>query len=114
MYRFICLRLGSTPYSHLTGREVIQRVPQGLRPDFPKDNGRHELYNLMSRCWHKNPQMRPSFSQARLEISRTLHKWIDDDSASTSDYMDVSGFSEDLEHGMVYFNHRISEFECEI
>uniref|UniRef100_A0A1A9W4R9 Protein kinase domain-containing protein n=1 Tax=Glossina brevipalpis TaxID=37001 RepID=A0A1A9W4R9_9MUSC len=105
--------LGSTPYSHLTGREVIRRVPQGLRPDLPKE-GRHEFYNLMSRCWHKDPQMRPSFSQARLEITRSLHKWVDDDSASNSDYMDVSGFSEDLEHGMVYFNHRISEFECEI
>ncbi|XP_013117442.2 mucin-2, partial [Stomoxys calcitrans] len=104
--------LGSTPYSHLTGREVIRRVPQGLRPDLPKE-GRHEFYNLMSRCWHKDPQMRPSFSQCRLEITRSLHKWVDDDSAA-SDYMDVSGFSEDLEQGMVYFNHRISEFECEI
>ncbi|XP_058983414.1 mucin-5AC-like [Musca domestica] len=104
--------LGSTPYSHLTGREVIRRVPQGLRPDLPKE-GRHEFYNLMSRCWHKDPQMRPSFTQCRLEINRSLHKWVDDDSAA-SDYMDVSGFSEDLEQGMVYFNHRISEFECEI
>lgn len=103
---------GSTPYSQITGREVIRRVPQGLRPDLPKE-GRHEFYNLMSRCWHKDSQMRPSFSQCRLEISRSLHKWVDDDSAA-SDYMDVSGFSEDLEQGMVYFNHRISEFECEI
>lgn len=57
--------------------------------------------------------MRPSFTQARLEISRSLGKWVEDESAA-SDYMDVSGFSEDLEHGMVYFNNRISEFECEI
>lgn len=104
--------LGSTPYSQLTGREVIRRVPQGLRPDLPKES-RHEFYNLMSRCWHKEPHMRPSFAQSRLEITRSLHKWVDDDSAA-SDYMDVSGFSEDLEHGVVYFNHRISEFECEI
>jgi len=103
---------GSTPYSQLTGREVIRRVPQGLRPDLPKES-RHEFYNLMSRCWHKEPHMRPSFAQSRLEITRSLHKWVDDDSAA-SDYMDVSGFSEDLEHGVVYFNHRISEFECEI
>ncbi|KAH8410688.1 hypothetical protein KR222_005137, partial [Zaprionus bogoriensis] len=104
--------LGSTPYSHLTGREVIRRVPQGLRPELPKES-RHEFYSLMSRCWHKEPHMRPSFAQSRLEITRSLHKWVDDDSAA-SDYMDVSGFSEDLEHGVVYFNHRISEFECEI
>ncbi|BFF98182.1 mucin-5AC [Drosophila madeirensis] len=104
--------LGSTPYSQQTGREVIRRVPQGLRPELPKES-RHEFYNLMSRCWHKDPHMRPSFAQSRLEITRSLHKWVDDDSAA-SDYMDVSGFSEDLEHGVVYFNHRISEFECEI
>uniref|UniRef100_A0A182WC02 Mucin-5AC n=1 Tax=Anopheles minimus TaxID=112268 RepID=A0A182WC02_9DIPT len=30
------------------------------------------------------------------------------------DHSDVSGFSEDLEQGVVYFNRRISEFECEI
>lgn len=96
----------------MSGREVVRSVPNGARPDIPKE-GRHEFYNLMSRCWHKEPHMRPSFLEARIEISRFLCKWVDDDSAG-SDYMDVSGFSEDLEHGMVYFNHRISEFECEI
>ncbi|XP_054736130.1 serine-rich adhesin for platelets [Anastrepha obliqua] len=104
--------LGSTPYAHLSGREVIRRVPSGLRPELPKE-GRHEFYNLMNRCWQNDPHQRPSFTYARKEISYYLHKWVDDDSTA-SDYMDVSGFSEDLEHGMVYFNHRISEFECEI
>jgi len=65
----IFLISGSTPYSQLTGREVIRRVPQGLRPDLPKES-RHEFYNLMSRCWHKEPHMRPSFAQSRLEISK--------------------------------------------
>ncbi|XP_017480510.1 PREDICTED: uncharacterized protein LOC108369832 [Rhagoletis zephyria] len=104
--------LGSTPYANHSGREVMRRVPSGLRPELPKE-GCNEFYNLMVRCWHKDPHLRPSFSYARQEISRSLHKWVDDD-ATGSDYMDVSGFSEDLEHGMVYFNHRISEFECEI
>lgn len=103
---------GSTPYANLTGREVIRRVPNGLRPELPKQS-RLQFYNLMTRCWHKDSHLRPSFSYARQEISRSLHKWVEDDSAE-SDYMDVSGFSEDLEHGMVYFNQRISEFECEI
>lgn len=104
--------LGSTPYANLSGREVIRRVPNGLRPELPKE-ARLEFYNLMTRCWHKDSHLRPSFSYARQEISRSLHKWVEDDSAE-SEYMDVSGFSEDLEHGMVYFNQRISEFECEI
>ncbi|XP_067647121.1 uncharacterized protein Tie isoform X2 [Eurosta solidaginis] len=104
--------LGAIPYANLSGREIIRRVPNGLRPELPKE-GRHEFYNLMTRCWNKDPNLRPSFTYARQEISRTMHKLVEDDSAS-SDYMDVSGFSEDLEHGIVYFNHRISEFECEI
>ena len=66
----------------------------------------------MSACWHKDARQRPTFREARYEISKALGKWVDDD--ATSDYMDVSGFSEDLEHGMVYFNRRISEFECDI
>lgn len=104
--------LGCTPYPNLSGREVIRSVPNGIRPELPQD-GRPEFYDLMQRCWRKDPQLRPSFREARNEISRISCKWHDDDLA-TSDYMDVSGFSEDLEHGMVYFNRRISEFECEI
>lgn len=47
-----------------------------------------------------------------MELSRSLCQWEIED--TSSDYLDVSGFSEDLEHGVVYFNRRISEFECEI
>lgn len=104
--------LGATPYSHLSGREVVRHVLQGTRPELPKD-GRHGFFDLMMQCWHKVPSMRPTFREARAEIARSVCKWLDED-AATSDYMDVSGFSEDLEHGMVYFNQRISEFECEI
>lgn len=104
--------LGATPYSNLSGREVVRHVLQGTRPELPKD-GRHGFFDLMLQCWHKVPSARPTFREARAEIARTVCKWLDDD-AATSDYMDVSGFSEDLEHGMVYFNQRISEFECEI
>ncbi|XP_055844965.1 uncharacterized protein LOC129911260 [Episyrphus balteatus] len=104
--------LGATPYSNLSGREVVRHVLQGTRPELPKD-GRHGFFELMLQCWHKVPSMRPTFREARAEISRSVCKWLDED-AATSDYMDVSGFSEDLEHGMVYFNQRISEFECEI
>ena len=66
----------------------------------------------MSRTWRKDPQLRPTFAEARNELSHTLCQWEVDD--TTSDYLDVSGFSEDLEQGMVYFNRRIPEFECEI
>lgn len=66
----------------------------------------------MSRAWRKDARQRPTFKDARNELARALCQWEVDDNAS--DYLDVSGFSEDIEHGMVYFNRRISEFECEI
>ncbi|XP_055603843.1 mucin-4, partial [Uranotaenia lowii] len=107
--------LGCTPYPNLSGREVVRNVPNGSRPDIPTDC-RPELYDLMQRTWRKDPRQRPTFSEARNCLARTLCQWQleETDTSNTSEYLDVSGFSEDLEQGMVYFNRRISEFECEI
>ncbi|XP_053689553.1 mucin-5AC [Sabethes cyaneus] len=107
--------LGCTPYPNLSGREVVRSVPNGIRPDIPPDC-RPELYDLMHRTWRKDPRQRPTFSEARTSLARTLCQWQleETDTSNTSEYLDVSGFSEDLEQGMVYFNRRISEFECEI
>ncbi|KXJ79718.1 hypothetical protein RP20_CCG027943 [Aedes albopictus] len=107
--------LGCTPYPTLSGREVVRSVPNGARPEIPPDC-RPELYDLMQRTWRKDPRQRPSFSEARNCLARTLCQWQleETDTSNTSEYLDVSGFSEDLEQGMVYFNRRISEFECEI
>lgn len=109
---FVCTQMpGCTPYPTLSGREVVRNIPNGTRPDIPIDC-RPELYELMSRTWRKDPRQRPTFTEARTELSRSLCQWEIDD--NSSDYLDISGFSEDLEHGMVYFNRRIPEFECEI
>uniref|UniRef100_A0A182JE06 Uncharacterized protein n=1 Tax=Anopheles atroparvus TaxID=41427 RepID=A0A182JE06_ANOAO len=107
--------LGCTPYPNLSGREVVRSVPNGARPEVPADC-RPELYELMQRTWRKDPRQRPTFTEARACLARTLCQWQleDNDTSNTSEYLDVSGFSEDLEQGMVYFNRRISEFECEI
>ncbi|XP_065082581.1 mucin-2 [Ochlerotatus camptorhynchus] len=107
--------LGCTPYPSLSGREVVRSVPNGARPEIPPDC-RPELYDLMQRTWRKDPRQRPSFSESRNCLARTLCQWQleETDTSNTSEYLDVSGFSEDLEQGMVYFNRRISEFECEI
>lgn len=108
---FQFLITGCTPYPSLSGREVVRNVPKGTRPEIPSDC-RPELYELMSRAWRKDSRQRPTFKDARNELARALCQWEVDD--NTSDYLDVSGFSEDIEHGMIYFNRRISEFECEI
>lgn len=92
---------------------MIRNVPTGTRPEIPSDC-RPELYETMTRSWHKDPRQRPSFSESRKTLSRALGQWQNDEATNTSEYLDVSGFSEDLEHGMIYFNRRVSEFECEI
>jgi receptor protein-tyrosine kinase len=106
---------GCTPYPNLSGREVVRNIPNGERPDIPPDC-RPELYDLMNRTWRKDPRNRPTFAESRMSLARALCQWKPDDNipATGSEYFDVSGFSEDLEHGMVYFNKRVSEFECEI
>ncbi|XP_055687328.1 probable serine/threonine-protein kinase ndrC isoform X3 [Lutzomyia longipalpis] len=104
--------LGCTPYPNLSGREVVRSVPAGIRPEIPPDC-RPELYHLMTKTWRKDPRQRPSFSEARNDLAHALRQW-EIEQENSSEYLDVSGFSEDLEHGMVYFNRRISEFECDI
>lgn len=71
------------------------------------------MSQIMSQCWLK-PNERPNFSEIRKSLARTLNHWEEEISTNQSEYLDVSGFSEDYENGMIYFNRRVSEFECEI
>lgn len=105
--------LGITPYPTLSGREVLRGVPNGVRPEIPS-NCRQELSETMLHCWHKDPTQRPSFTDVRKSLSRDLLQWQEEITTNHSEYIDVSGFSEDYENGMIYFNRRVSEFECEI
>lgn len=68
----------------------------------------------MSQCWLKEARERPTFTDIRKELFRTLNHWEEEINTNQSEYLDVSGFSEDYENGMIYFNRRVSEFECEI
>ncbi|XP_026466271.1 tyrosine kinase receptor Cad96Ca isoform X2 [Ctenocephalides felis] len=109
--------LGCTPYPNLSGREVVRLVPSGLRLESPR-RCCGTLLNLMSRCWKSDSAQRPTFAEARHDLT-ALHRAesaaLDAmDDASTTDCFDVSGFSEDYENGVVYFDRRISEFECDI
>lgn len=104
---------GITPYPTLSGREVLRGVPDGVRPEIPS-SCRQELSETMTHCWHKDPNQRPSFTDVRKSLSRALVQWQEEITTNISEYIDVSGFSEDYENGMIYFNRRVSEFECEI
>lgn len=68
----------------------------------------------MQQCWLNDSNYRPSFMDIRKALARTLLHWQEEPTSNHTDYLDVSGFSEDYEHGMIYFNRRVSEFECEI
>lgn len=111
----VCLLFikGITPYPTLSGREVLRGVPNGVRPEIPS-SCRQELSETMTHCWHKDPSQRPSFTEVRKSLSRALVQWQEEVTTNHSEYIDVSGFSEDYENGMIYFNRRVSEFECEI
>lgn len=98
----------------MTGREVIRGVIRdNIRPEIPS-KCKQEMSQIMSQCWLKNPAERPHFSEIRKNLARTLNHWEEEVSTNQSEYLDVSGFSEDYENGMIYFNRRVSEFECEI
>ena len=68
----------------------------------------------MTNCWHKDPRQRPTMTNVRKNLARTLVQWQEEPVTNHPEYLDVSGFSEDYENGMIYFNRRVSEFECEI
>ncbi|KAG5675702.1 hypothetical protein PVAND_005585 [Polypedilum vanderplanki] len=115
-YGILCWEISSfgiTPYPTLSGRQVIRGVMNGLRPEIPSSCNEN-LRNVMQQCWHKDSTLRPSFSDIKKSLSAALLNWQDDTGSAHTEYLDVSGFSEDYENGMIYFNRRISEFECEI
>lgn len=98
----------------MSGREVIRNViHNNIRPEITSDC-RQELCDLMKRSWSQDPNQRMTFTEARQMLNRIISQWHCGEESDTDEYMDISGFSEDLEHGMVYFNRRVSEFECEI
>lgn len=110
---FVKFVIGITPYPTLSGREVLRGVPNGVRPEIPS-SCRQELSDTMLHCWHKDPSQRPTFLDVRKSLARALLQWQEEVTTNHSEYIDVSGFSEDYENGMIYFNRRVSEFECEI
>jgi len=85
----------------------------GVRPEIPI-NCKQELSDIMTHCWHKSPSHRPSFFDIKKALANALLHWQEEPTSAHTEYLDVSGFSEDYENGMIYFNRRISEFECEI
>ncbi|KAL4565878.1 hypothetical protein LXL04_029984 [Taraxacum kok-saghyz] len=61
------------PYRNMTPLQAALGVRLGKRPDLPT-NTHPKLLELMQRCWETEPDIRPSFSEIKLELVTFLHQ----------------------------------------
>lgn len=53
---------GQVPYAALGGQEIVETLIRGER--LPKPEGcTDEIYDIMRKCWHPNPEERPKFEE---------------------------------------------------
>ncbi|XP_055308104.1 fibroblast growth factor receptor 3-like [Sitodiplosis mosellana] len=64
--------LGATPYPGLSGQDLYKKLLDGYRMEKP-DFATQDIYDIMSACWRKEPELRPSFD----ELGRSLSKFLD-------------------------------------
>ena len=58
---------GKVPYPGLNNEQVFQKVICGYRMEKPEDCP-DEVYQIMLKCWEKNPKKRPTFEVLYNEI----------------------------------------------
>ncbi|XP_063974035.1 uncharacterized protein LOC135160874 isoform X2 [Diachasmimorpha longicaudata] len=63
--------LGSTPYPDMAAREVMRNVQNGYRLERPS-HCRSELFRVIARCWHADPDRRPEFQTLRRDLAQLL------------------------------------------
>jgi len=65
----LCLEVvnGDVPFSGKSEDEVRRQLDQGKHPDHPGGISK-ELWDLMRRSWHKDPERRPSMTTAKAAI----------------------------------------------
>ncbi|XP_034949698.1 serine-rich adhesin for platelets-like [Chelonus insularis] len=63
--------LGSTPYPDMAAREVMRNVQDGYRLERPS-HCRSELFRVIARCWHADPDRRPEFQMLRRDLAQLL------------------------------------------
>lgn len=63
------LGMGRMPWPHIDDETVRFAVSQGSRPEIPKSKyATPALVSLITRCWHRDPFRRPSFSDIVKEL----------------------------------------------
>ncbi|XVF10460.1 hypothetical protein REPUB_Repub07fG0184900 [Reevesia pubescens] len=77
-FGMLCFQLltGKVPFEdgHLQGEKVSRNIGAGERPLFPYTAPKY-LVNLTKRCWHTDPNQRPSFSSI-CRILRYIKKFL--------------------------------------
>ncbi|RVE64216.1 hypothetical protein OJAV_G00144490 [Oryzias javanicus] len=74
--------LGGSPYPGIPVEELFKLLKEGHRMDKPS-NCTHELYMLMTECWHAVPNQRPTFKKLVEELDKALLSISDE-------YLDLS------------------------
>ena len=62
---------GDSPYGDINTLILAYKVAEGLRPSQPRLCP-PDLFALMQRCWHTDPDKRPSFQSIAREVTRML------------------------------------------
>ncbi|XP_065650913.1 uncharacterized protein LOC101239423 isoform X5 [Hydra vulgaris] len=68
---FEIITLGGTPYPTITNNELLTLLKSGYRMERP-DNCSQPMYDIMMRCWHENPLLRPTFTELRELFDKVL------------------------------------------
>lgn len=55
----------------MTAREVMRSVQSGYRLERPS-HCRSELFRVIARCWHADPDRRPEFQLLRRDLAQLL------------------------------------------
>lgn len=58
---------GRVPYPRIALRDVVPRVEKGYKMDAP-DGCAPVVYEVMKKCWHLDPNQRPTFRQLREQL----------------------------------------------
>uniref|UniRef100_A0A8C2ZBZ6 Tyrosine-protein kinase n=1 Tax=Cyclopterus lumpus TaxID=8103 RepID=A0A8C2ZBZ6_CYCLU len=65
--------LGVCPYPGMTNQQAREQVEKGYRMSCPKCCP-DDVYKVMQRCWHYNPEERPKFSDLQRDIAALKKK----------------------------------------
>jgi hypothetical protein len=70
---------GKIPYPGMSNSDTAQKVIEGYRMPAPEDCP-GEVYDIMKRCWLKDADQRPSFTELMSLINQLVQKYLPSES----------------------------------